>query len=84
MRKTKLTDFGEDKSFIETYNNMANAPEQRKQVYSNVGYLSAQTELNLTIARRLKIVQFLKDYPEIAKVPIRAPVFVMVSTPSLS
>lgn len=76
VRKTKLSDFGDTK-FAANYKMVMESATQKKNSYSNLGYLTAQTELKMTMVRRLKLVQYLKEVPEIEKVPLRSPVFVM-------
>jgi len=75
-KKTKLSDFG-GTQFIESYSKIMNSPEQLKERYSNLGYISAKIELGMGWVRRLKLIQYLKDSPEIRNVPVRSPVFVM-------
>lgn len=75
-KKVKLTDLG-DLGFIEQFNFIMQSDVQKKQRYTNLGYLSAKIELNLNFVRRLKLIQYYKDVPKVLSVPVRAPVFVM-------
>ena len=76
MKKTKLTDFG-GTQFAEAYKRVLNSPEQRREVYSNLGYMSAKIELSMGWVRRLKVVDYMKRHADVAAVPVRSPVFVM-------
>lgn len=76
MKKTKLTDFG-GTQFAEAYKRIMNSDEQKKERYSNLGYISAKIELSMGWVRRLKLVDYMKRNKEVAAVPIRSPVFVM-------
>ncbi len=76
QRKCKLTDFG-DLTFVDSYSTIMNLPTQQKMVYHNLGYIMARIELNMTMVRRLKTVQYLKDVPEVLNVPLPSPVFVL-------
>ena len=76
QKKTKLHDFGEGSTMYENYSKIWNMPEQQNQVPSNLGYLSAQVELNMTFVRKLRTVQWFKDVPEYAQTPVRSPIFV--------
>lgn len=73
---TGFADFG-DLTFAETYKAVMESSTQKKQVYQTLGWISAQKELELTMARRLKLIQFCKRYPAFLKIPVRTPVFVM-------
>lgn len=44
---------------------------------SNLGYISARIEMNMTWVGRLKLIQYFKDVPQLLDIPIRDPVFVM-------
>jgi hypothetical protein len=77
-RKTGYSDFGDkDETFAKTYRAIENTPTQVAQRYTNIGYVSARIELNMTIVRRLKMVQYLKDVPRIKNINVPSPVFVM-------
>lgn len=76
MKKTNLSDFG-GSEFVAAYSKMMNSATQKKQKYTNLGYISAKIELGMTWVRRLKFVQYLKEVPEVKQIPVRSPVFVM-------
>lgn len=76
VKKTGLTDFG-DLSFLGAYNSIFSTETHRKLKLTNIGYIMYQIELNQTMLRRLTFLQYLKDCPEIVKVPVRSPVFVL-------
>jgi hypothetical protein len=79
-KKTGLTDFGEKETnskFAEIYRTTLDLPTQKKQNYTNLGYISARIELNMTMVRRLRFVQYLKDVPSVTKINVPSPVFVM-------
>lgn len=79
VKKTKLSDWGDDSdnNFEKFYTSIMESPRHKAQRYSNIGYIFAQNELNMTWVRRLKFVQYLKDVPEVLNIPVRSPVFVM-------
>jgi hypothetical protein len=76
MKKTKLTDFG-GSQFSEAYKRIMTSEEQKKERYSNLGYISAKIELSMGWVRRLKLVDYMKRNADVATVPVRSPVFVM-------
>ena len=76
MKKAKLSDYG-GTQFIENYRHIMEAPFYRAQQFTNIGYIAARMELNMTWLRRLKFIQNLKENPEVLNVPVRSPVFVM-------
>lgn len=75
-RKTGLTDFG-DEGFSEAYRYVLSSPKQKEQQYTNVGFVSARIELNMTFVRRLKMIEYLKQVPRVMSVKVPGPVFVM-------
>ena len=78
LRKTGYTDFGDDNmTFAKTYRGIEETLTQKKQRYTNIGYISARIELNMTMVRRLKFIQYLKDVPQVEKINVPSPVFVM-------
>lgn len=76
MKKTKLSDFGST-DFVKNYNKIMESDFHKTQKLSNLGYASAQIEFNMTFVRRLKFIQYLKEFPDVLKTPVRSPVFVM-------
>lgn len=76
MTKTKLFDFGGTK-FVGNYAVVMSGKEQSKLRFHNIGYIMAQLELNITMVRRLRMVQYLKDSPNVLKIGVRQPVFVV-------
>lgn len=76
MEKTGLTDFGGTK-FIDNYTVITSGAALRRLRYHNLGYIMAQLELNITMIRRLKLVQYLKDAPDVRNINVEKPVFVV-------
>jgi len=76
IKKSKLSDIG-DSEFIENYRVVMESKNYKAQRFTNIGYISAQIELYITWVRRLRFIQYLKEVPEVVKVPVRSPVFVM-------
>ena len=77
-KKTGYSDFGDDEfNFAKTYKTVLSNPIQSIQQYTNLGYISARIELNMTMVRRLRFIQYLKDVPEVQHVRVHSPVFVM-------
>lgn len=76
MKSTKLSDFG-DMTFAANYSVVLDGTEQSKLEFHNIGYLMAQLELNITMERRLKFIQYLKDSPDVLNVRVNKPVFVV-------
>jgi len=78
VKKTGLSDFGDDDwNFAHTYREILATSTQKAQRYTNLGYISARIELNMTMVRRLKLVQYLKDVPSVGRIGVPSPVFVM-------
>lgn len=78
IKKTKLNDFGgKGADFVEMYNKIMNSPSFKKQKFHNLGYISANIEISMTLARRLTFVDYLKRNPGVLDIPVRSPVFVM-------
>jgi len=75
-KKVNLEDLG-DEGFIQNFKAIIHSSTQEKQVYTNLGYVSARIELSLNFVRRLKLIQYYKDVPRVLSIPTRAPVFVM-------
>jgi hypothetical protein len=69
-RKTGLTDFG-DTSFQESYRAVLATSTQKAQQYTNLGFVSARIELNMTFVRRLKMIEYLKQVPRVMSVQVR-------------
>lgn len=76
VKKAKLTDFG-DTRFIDGYKVLENSKVHKKLRLSNLGYISHSLEMNETMVRRLKMIEYLKKHPEVLKVPVREPIFVV-------
>ncbi len=76
MRKTKLTDFG-DMTFAESYSFITNTPSHQALKLTNLGHIMFRLELNMSMCRRLRFQQFLKDCPEVLNIRVPTPVFVM-------
>jgi hypothetical protein len=53
-----------------------NLPFFKKLQFSNLGFVSAQGELEMAMIRRLKLIDYLKKVPEILNIPIRSPIIV--------
>lgn len=75
-RKVKLDDIG-DTEFINHFKMIVESDVQKKQKYTNLGYISAKIELSLNFVRRLRLIQYYKNVPRVLSIPVRAPVFVM-------
>lgn len=77
-KKTNLNDYG-TLDFKENYAVIFNTNSHLNCMknISNLGYISARIELNMTMVRRLQIINYLKENPEVLKVPVRSPVFVL-------
>lgn len=79
-RKAKLTDWGVEPSkpnFQDVYRMVMQSSEYAKQTFTNLGFIFARSEMNLSFVRRLKFVQYMKTNPDLLRVKVRAPVFVM-------
>eukprot|EP01031_Cornospumella_fuschlensis_P031477 gene31477-38045_t len=76
MKKTGLSDFG-DTRFIQNYNAIFSSAAHQALKLSNLGYVMYRIELNMTMVRRLKLLNFVKEIPAIKDIPVRSPVFVM-------
>ena len=77
MKKTGLDDFGKESTTFTSYSAVMNQGSQKSLIFSNLGYLSAQIELNMTFVRKLKTVEWLKLFPQVLNVPVKSPTFVM-------
>ena len=77
-KKTKLTDFGPDLTFLRTYQLVLESDIHKALKFSNLGFISARIEMNMTMVRRLKFIDYLKHNPSVLEVPVPGPVFVMV------
>ena len=76
LKKTKLKDLGSSE-FAEAYRRLSDTPTHRAQVFSNLGYISARMEMNLSVARRIRLVEYFKKFPKVLEIPVRSPVFVL-------
>ncbi len=76
MKSSKLTDYG-NTEFVKVYDCVTSLPTHKSLKLSNVGYLMYRNELNYTMSRRLKAIQYYKTNPEVLKIPVRSPVFVL-------
>lgn len=76
VKKTKLKDFG-DLGFADCYSKVHNSSVHRVEKYSNIGFVSARMELNMTMSRRLRLIEYLKRFPKVLETPVRSPVFVL-------
>ena len=77
MKKTKLSDLGENTDFIKSFEVIMNSKTQKSQQFTNLGYISGNIELGMNFVRRLKLVQYLKDVQCVKKISVISPVFVM-------
>jgi hypothetical protein len=75
-KQTGLSDFGGSK-FVGNYAVIMDGPEQGKLRYHNIGYVMAQLELNMTMVRRLRMEQYLKEAPQVLQIGVNKPVFVV-------
>lgn len=78
LKKTKLQDLGSSE-FVKAYRRLSDTPIHQAQEFSNLGYISARMEMNLSVARRLRLVEFFKKFPKVLEIPVRTPVFVLGS-----
>lgn len=76
IKETNLNDFG-DSEFSSNYDVVMSGSEQNKLKYHNIGFIMAKLELTITMVRKLKFIQYLKDSPDVLDVPVRKPVFVV-------
>eukprot|EP00597_Dinobryon_sp_UTEXLB2267_P004715 CAMPEP_0170071386 /NCGR_PEP_ID=MMETSP0019_2-20121128/9342_1 /TAXON_ID=98059 /ORGANISM="Dinobryon sp., Strain UTEXLB2267" /LENGTH=443 /DNA_ID=CAMNT_0010279941 /DNA_START=160 /DNA_END=1491 /DNA_ORIENTATION=- len=77
VKKTGLKDFG-DLGFADCYSKLHNSSVHRVEKYSNIGFISARMELNMTMSRRLRLIEeYLKKNPQVLETPVRSPVFVL-------
>jgi hypothetical protein len=76
MKKTKLQDFG-GTTFADSYALITNTPSHQALKLTNLGHIMYRLELNMSMCRRLKFIQYLKDIPAILDVKVPTPVFVM-------
>ena len=76
MKKTKLTDFG-DTTFVSSYNLMVQTDAHKALRLTNLGYVMYRSELNLSMCRRALLIDYLKSCPEVLRIPVTSPVFVL-------
>jgi hypothetical protein len=76
MNETKLSDFG-DTTFVDSYSLLVKTPTHQSLKLTNLGCFMYHKELNMSMNRRLKFIQFLKDCPLVSKIRVPTPVFVM-------
>lgn len=76
VKATKLTDFG-GTEFVDAYRRLEQTRTHSSLHFSNVGYIAGHMELSFALQRRLRLVQYFKKFPEILKIPVRSPVFVV-------
>lgn len=65
-----------DTAFAENYRTVTETDTHKSLVTSNLGYILMQLEINLTVARRFKFLQYITDVPDVLNVPVRSPLFV--------
>jgi len=80
LKKTKLQDLG-SADFAKAYRRLTDTPIHKDQEFSNLGYISARMEMNLSVARRIRLVEFFKKFPNVLEIPVRSPVFVLGLVP---
>lgn len=76
VKKTGLSDFGES-HFIEAYKGLVDLDTHKRLPLTNIGYIGYRIEMNMSMVRRLKTIDYLKRNPDVLKVPVRSPVFVL-------
>lgn len=76
MKITRLSDFGET-AFVKVYEKVSNFPIHKSLKISNVGYLMFHNELQSSMIKRLQAIQYYKTNPDVLKIPLRSPVFVL-------
>ncbi len=75
MKATKLSDFG-DLKFVENYKIVTDTAFFKNLTLTNLGYITAQKELQILLRKRLKFIHYMKTAPQVLKVPIKSPIFV--------
>jgi hypothetical protein len=78
-KETGLADNGESENVVALYQKLLNAEVQRSLRFSNIGFLICQGELKDTMKRRLQVLHFIKQCPEILLIPVKSPVFIISS-----
>jgi len=76
MKNTKLTDFG-DVTFVSSYNSMLQTDVHKSLRLTNLGYVMYRLELNMSMCRRARLIEYLKRFPEVLRIPLTSPVFVL-------
>lgn len=75
-KAVQLDDFG-DTAFVAADAVFRQQPDFiSSDQFTNVGYLMAANELQLTYTRRLKAIEYLKRNPSVTGIPVRQPIFV--------
>lgn len=77
MKQTKLTDFGDMPIYLRFWDWLSETPTFKNLIYSNLGRIVASKELAMNFVRRLKLEAYFKANPNIKKIPIKEPIFVM-------
>lgn len=72
---TGFSDFG-DLDFLNYYKKIAISPFYQSLHFSNLGNIVAQMEFMLVMKRKLRLIHYLKEVPEIKAIPVPAPVFI--------
>lgn len=77
MKRTQLRDFGDNLlGFVDAHKTISDLDFYKALKFSNIGFLTASSELSQTLVRRLNFIQCLKENPAISHVRIESPVFV--------
>ena len=76
QKKTKLKEW-DCLEFAHAYQAILDTETQKQQRYTNLGYIAGRIELNMTMVRRLKFVEYYKNVLAVREVPVLSPVFVM-------
>jgi hypothetical protein len=81
VKETGLTDFGIEKygsDFIRFYEVLRKTGlEKSKARYSPMGYYIAGSSLKRRMASRLKMIDYLKKHPQVEKIQLKSPIFVV-------
>jgi hypothetical protein len=74
-KSTGLSDFG-DLEFVRNYKLVSELPFYKTLPFTNVGFITAVKEIELTVTRRLQMRDYLKSEKAVHSVPVQSPLFV--------
>lgn len=64
-------------AFVESYAKIVDAKDVQRQRRTPLGFVIAKDEVTSAMIRRIHFNRFLKDVPEVERVPLKRPIFVM-------